>query len=122
LSLKISCFFGCRSNDLDFIYKEELLGYERDGVLKLFLAFSRAQQQKIYVQHKILEKKEEIWESIHNKKGCFYICGDAKAMAKDVVQALKNLIMEKLEKTEEEANQYIIELQKEGRYFTDIWF
>jgi len=107
---------------LDFIYKDELLNWQNIGLLSLSLAFSREQAAKVYVQHRLLEKKEEVWDLLHNKKGHLYICGDAKVMAKDVQTALKNIILEKIAKTEEEANNYIADLQKEGRYATDVWF
>jgi len=107
---------------LIFIYKDELLEWEKSGLLTLSLAFSRDQPEKVYVQHKIIERKDDLWELLHNKKAWFYICGDARAMAKDVQQALRDIIKEKEGKTEEEAAAYIADLQKDGRYFTDIWF
>ena len=68
-------FFGCRHRDEDFLYQEELEGYERDGVVTgLHVAFSRDQPQKVYVQDRLLENAATIWSLISNQ-GCFYVCG-----------------------------------------------
>jgi len=115
-------FFGCRSAKVDFIYERELRQAENDGCLKLFLAFSRDQAQKMYVQHQITAVADLIWSVLFEQGGIFYVCGDARAMAKEVYQALQSIVVQKANKTEEEANQLLTDLQKSGKYLTDIWF
>ncbi len=68
-------FFGCRKKSEDYIYEEELEGYKTEGVLSgLHLAFSRDQQQKVYVQHLLQEQGKEIYQLLE-KQGFFYVCG-----------------------------------------------
>jgi len=115
-------FFGCRSRYIDFIYEEELKKTESEGVLRLFVAFSRDQSKKVYVQHKMQEKSALLWDIIHAQKGYCYICGDARAMAKDVHQRLVNVMMEYGKLSTEDAEKYISDLKSSGRYLTDVWF
>ena len=68
-------FFGCRHRDQDYIYQDELELYHDDGVLsQLHVAFSRDQQEKVYVQHLLRRAGPEVW-AILEKQGYFYICG-----------------------------------------------
>ena len=68
-------YFGCRRQDEDFIYEDELNKYAEEGVLsKLYVAFSRDQAQKVYVQNLMAEHGEEIW-NILDQKGHVYVCG-----------------------------------------------
>jgi len=115
-------FFGCRHPNIDFIYKDELLAMHNDGLIQLYAAFSRETANKVYVQHKMSEAKKAIWEALSDKGGFFYICGDARQMAKDVHQTLQQIIMECGGKTSEEAEKFIENLQKTNRYLTDVWF
>lgn len=113
-------FFGCRARDIDFLYADELEGHVNDGSLtKLVTAFSREQDEKVYVQHRLLEMKEEIWPLL--QKGYIYVCGDAKYMAKDVHKALRAIVVEAGGKTQKEAEQFITSLQTNGRYQQDVW-
>ena len=81
-------FFGEQHRATDFLYGDELLEYQRKGKLhRLDLAFSRDQSHKIYVQHRMLEQAKELWSWLQNG-AYFYVCGDARHMAKDVHQAL----------------------------------
>lgn len=68
-------FFGCRSANIDFIYGDELQQAQKDGLLNLFLAFSRDQQDKVYVQHKMRDYADGIWAALNDKNGYFYVCG-----------------------------------------------
>lgn len=68
-------YFGCRKKDEDFIYREELEQYVQNGTLTLKTAFSRDQQEKIYVTHLIEQDADLIWKVIGEQKGHFYICG-----------------------------------------------
>jgi len=116
-------FFGCRHPDKDYIYREELEQYAVEGVItKLIVAFSRSQERKVYVQHKLMEEgtQDYIWQLLQ-QGACFYVCGDARLMARDVSDALLNLVMTKGEKSRPEAQKYIDDLQKEQRYLSDVW-
>lgn len=113
-------FFGEQHAASDFFYKEEFDSYLADGTLtKLTTAFSRDQAEKIYVQHRILENAAELFEWFE-KGAIFYICGDAKNMAKDVDAAL-HAVVEKAGKTPEEAKEYIDALKKAKRYRKDVY-
>jgi NADPH-ferrihemoprotein reductase len=116
-------FFGCRHREHDYIYREELEAAHTDVVINnLQLAFSRDQGDKVYVQHRVSEQKEEIWNILNDpKKGIVYICGDAKYMAKDVEAALVRIVQEKGNMAEKDALIYIEELSKQGRYLKDVW-
>ena len=82
-------FFGCRSKDHDFIYREELEGFERSGALtSLRVAFSREGAEKVYVQHLLAKEAAEVARLIVKEKASVYVCGDARAMARDVHAAL----------------------------------
>ena len=90
-------------------------------VSHLSVAFSREGKEKEYVQHKMEAMGEQIYELLQ-KGAYFYICGDARAMAKDVRQTLKNILQKYGNKTEDEAESWLVNLQKEGKYLSDTWF
>ncbi|KAL8614018.1 hypothetical protein ACOMHN_023253 [Nucella lapillus] len=114
-------YFGCRRKVDDFIYEDELQEYCQSGSLtKLYTAFSRDQQHKVYVQHLLEENKEETWNVLENH-GHVYLCGDARNMAKDVLATLERIIMEKGNMDKTKAEEYIKNLQSKGRYSADVW-
>jgi len=88
----------------------------------LQMAFSREQGNKVYVQNRILENKELVWELLKDKSGYIYVCGDARQMAKAVHAALHSIVCEYGKMNEQQANAFIEELQKSGRYLQDVWF
>ncbi|KAN0033912.1 hypothetical protein ACTFIV_000391 [Dictyostelium citrinum] len=115
-------FFGCRSDTVDYIYREELEQYHQSSVLgDLIVAFSRKTSQKIYVQNKLLEHKEKVWELL-NKGAYFYVCGDGRNMSKAVQQALLSIIKEFGSKDDNSAQQFIDDMSAHGRYLQDVWF
>lgn len=114
-------FFGNPSFTQDFLYQTEWQGYKKSGLLtRLTLAFSRDQEQKIYVQHRLAEHGEEVYKWLE-KGAHFYVCGDATHMAKDVEQALIDLVAKYGKKSEEEAKQYVVALRKAKRYQKDVY-
>ncbi len=114
-------FFGDRSQNTDYLYGNEWESYQKEGILnELDLAWSRDQQEKVYVQHKMLEKKAELWSWLQNG-AVFYVCGDASRMAKDVDQALRTVVQDEGSMNEEEAATWIKALQKERRYLKDVY-
>ncbi len=114
-------FFGDRSQKTDYLYSDEWESYQKIGILhELDLAWSRDQAEKVYVQHKMLEKKAELWNWLQDG-AVFYVCGDASRMAKDVDQALRTIAQEQGSMSEEEAGVWIKGLQKERRYLKDVY-
>jgi sulfite reductase (NADPH) flavoprotein alpha-component len=114
-------FFGDQKAATDFLYREELEAWQKEGVLhKLSTAFSRDQSEKIYVQHRMLEAAEELYAWLE-QGGYFYICGDASRMAKDVDAALHQVVEKAGGKSLEEAAAYVEELKKSKRYRKDVY-
>jgi len=115
-------FFGAQREKCDYAYKEDWDEFKRDGTLtRLDCAWSRDQAHKIYVQHKMLDNAAEIWKWIDGEDGQFFVCGDAKRMAKDVDAALRKIIQEQGGKSVEEANQYVEKLKNDKRYKRDVY-
>ncbi|WML45883.1 sulfite reductase subunit alpha [Neobacillus sp. PS3-40] len=114
-------FFGDQHAASDFLYQDEFEKYQKDGVLtKIDTAFSRDTEQKVYVQHKILENSKELFEWLENG-AYFYICGDKDRMAKDVNSALTEVIEKEGGMTLEAAEAYLKDMQKQGRYQRDVY-
>ncbi|GAB4193645.1 MAG: hypothetical protein Tsb0015_16460 [Simkaniaceae bacterium] len=113
-------FFGERNKKYDFFYEEFFQNCVQKGKLQLDLAFSRDQENKIYVQHRMLEKGAELCRWLEN--GAYvYICGDARHMAKDVNAALLEIISLHKNLSEENAKDYIKNLRKEKRLLMDVY-
>jgi sulfite reductase (NADPH) flavoprotein alpha-component len=114
-------FFGDRSQKTDYLYENEWESYHNDGILNdLDLAWSRDQEKKVYVQHKMLEKKAQLWSWLQDG-AIFYVCGDASRMAKDVDQALRTIAQEEGAMSEEDAGAWVKSLLKERRYLKDVY-
>jgi sulfite reductase (NADPH) flavoprotein alpha-component len=116
-------FFGEQHRATDFLYGEEWLKYQHQGKLhRLDLAFSRDQENKIYVQHRMLEQAKELWSWLQNG-AYFYVCGDAKRMAKDVHQALIRIAQKEGGLSAEAAADYVnVTLMKnQRRYLRDVY-
>jgi len=115
-------FFGAQREKCDYAYKEDWEKFSSDGILtKLDCAWSRDQAHKIYVQHKMLEHSAEIWKWIDNEGAQFFVCGDARRMAKDVDAALRRIVQEQGGKSVEEANAYVEQLKTDKRYKRDVY-
>ncbi|KAA0548989.1 sulfite reductase subunit alpha [Bacillus sp. BGMRC 2118] len=114
-------FFGDQRSTTDFLYEEELKQYVNDGVLaNLDVAFSRDSDQKVYVQHKMIEKSTELFKWIDNG-AYFYVCGDKEHMAKDVHETLLTIIAKEGNMSAEEAENYLTAMQKSKRYQRDVY-
>ncbi len=114
-------FFGDQKKSIDFLYAQELETMQRDGFLtRLDLAFSRDQEEKIYVQDRMLENGAELFTWLE-EGAHFYVCGDAKRMAKDVDVALHRIIAQEGGRSEEEAREYVEMLKREKRYGRDVY-
>ncbi|MDK2598095.1 assimilatory sulfite reductase (NADPH) flavoprotein subunit [Pseudoalteromonas obscura] len=114
-------FFGNPHFTQDFLYQVEIQGYVKSGLLnRVDLAFSRDQAEKIYVQDRLREKGEEVFAWLE-KGAHFYVCGDATRMAKDVHQALLDIVKTHGGKDDEQAEQYLKELRSANRYQKDVY-
>ncbi len=114
-------FFGNPHRETDFLYEEEFVSMQKDGILThLDLAFSRDQEEKIYVQHQMELRGVELWQWLE-AGASFYVCGDASRMAKDVDACLHRIVEKHGGKTEDEAKNYIKALKKEKRYQRDVY-
>ena len=113
--------FGDQRRSSDFLYEDQILGWCRDGLLsRLDLAFSRDQEEKIYVQTRMLESAKELWAWLEDGAH-FYVCGDASRMAKDVDQALHTIIERSGGRGVDEAKAYVAKLKSDKRYQRDVY-
>lgn len=114
-------FFGNPHFNTDFLYQVEIQNFLKAGVLtKVDLAFSRDSEEKVYVQHKLLEQAAEVWQWLE-QGAYFYVCGDMHRMAKDVEEALLRISQEQGGLDEEGAKQYLKQLKLDNRYQRDIY-
>jgi len=114
-------FFGDRNAATDFIYRDEIEAMQAEGVLtRLDLAFSRDQAEKIYVQDRMRQHGAELFAWLE-QGGYFFVCGDAYRMAKDVDQALHDVIRSHGKLSEAEAIDYVNHLKKTKRYVRDVY-
>jgi sulfite reductase (NADPH) flavoprotein alpha-component len=114
-------FFGNPNYTQDFLYQLEWQGWVKEGTLdKVSLAFSRDQKDKIYVQHRLLENGAEVFAWLE-QGAHLYVCGDATHMAKDVHDALLQIIATHGKKSPEQATAYLNDLRKNKRYQKDVY-
>ena len=114
-------FFGNPHFTQDFLYQVEIQGYLKSGLLsKVDVAFSRDQAQKVYVQDKLRQNSKQVFEWLE-AGAHLYICGDANRMAKDVHNALVDIISENTGKSFEDADQYLKDLRSANRYQKDVY-
>jgi len=114
-------FFGSQREKSDFFYKEDFDKFLADGILtRLDTAFSRDQAHKIYVQDRMMGASGELWKWLE-EGAHFYVCGDARRMAKDVDAALRQIVQQESGKNAEQANEYVEKLKSEKRYKRDVY-
>ncbi len=114
-------FFGAQKSATDYFYREELAALQGSGCLtRLDLAFSRDQAEKIYVQTRMQQNAAELWRWLE-EGAHFYVCGDAKRMAKDVDDTLHAVVREAGGRTEDGAKEYVAAMKKEKRYQRDVY-
>jgi sulfite reductase (NADPH) flavoprotein alpha-component len=115
-------FFGAQREKCDYAYKEDFDRFQRDGILaRIDCAWSRDQAHKVYVQHKLLENAAEIWKWLDSEGAQFFVCGDARRMAKDVDAALRKIVQEHGGQSVGEANEYVEKLKSDKRYKRDVY-
>lgn len=114
-------FFGDQHFSYDYLYQLEWLDYLESGVLsEIGLAFSRDQKTKVYVQDRMRERGADLFRWIE-EGAHLYVCGDASRMAKDVQQALIDIIAQHGKKTPEDAKAYLEAMRKAKRYQRDVY-
>jgi len=113
-------FFGERHSASDYFYQDFWDSLTAQGKLRINVAFSRDQDYKIYVQHRMLEHGKELFEWLQHG-AFFYVCGDAKQMARDVEAALLQIIQEHGKMTEADAKLYLKKMRTDKRYLRDIY-
>jgi len=114
-------FYGDQHFSTDFLYQTEWQRWLKDGVLtKMDVAFSRDAEEKVYVQHRMLEHSKELYQWLQ-EGAVIYICGDEKRMAHDVHAALATILEQEGGLTPEQAAEYLTRLQQEKRYQRDVY-
>lgn len=113
-------FFGEWHRAHNYFYEEYWEDLAKKDLLKLSLAFSRDQDHKIYVQHRMREEGAELFNWLQ-KGAVLYVCGDAHHMAKDVDAALLEIVQEHGKLPEEDAKNYIKDLRHNKRYLRDVY-
>ena len=113
-------FFGEQRRATDFFYEDQLTGYERDGFLRLDVAFSRDQAHKIYVQHRMREHGQDVWAWLEEGAEVF-VCGDKERMAADVDRELHSIVETHGQRPPDAAREYVEMLRKTKRYKRDVY-
>jgi sulfite reductase (NADPH) flavoprotein alpha-component len=114
-------FFGDRNFTHDFLYQLEWQEWLKDGVLtRLDVAFSRDQPEKVYVQQRMWERRAELFAWLEDGAH-FYVCGDEKAMARDVHATLAAIVADRSGRAPDAAESYLTDLKKQRRYQRDVY-
>ncbi|MCA0318117.1 MAG: cytochrome P450 [Proteobacteria bacterium] len=113
-------FFGCRHPDQDYIYREELEGFARDGIADLHVAFSRHNGSRTYVQDLVKAEAAKLWPMIE-AGATIFVCGDGSRMEPDVKRTLVGIYCDEKDVSLEEGEAWIERMGREGRYVLDVW-
>ena len=114
-------FFGDQHFVTDFLYQTEWQNWIKDGVLtKMDVAFSRDTEQKVYVQHRMLEHSKELFQWLE-EGAHLYVCGDKDRMARDVQNTLIDIIEKEGNLSREQAEEYVSNLRNNKRYLRDVY-
>ncbi|MCT3945730.1 flavodoxin domain-containing protein [Elizabethkingia anophelis] len=114
-------FFGDRNFVSDFLYQSEFQDFLKTGALtNLDLAFSRDTAEKVYVQHRLQQKSLEVFQWLEGGASV-YVCGAKEPMSKDVEETLLHIIQHEGKRNEDEAKNYLEELELSGRYAKDVY-
>jgi sulfite reductase (NADPH) flavoprotein alpha-component len=114
-------FFGDRQFTHDFLYQLEWQEAVEEGSLtRMDVAFSRDQPEKVYVQHRLWERRADLWSWLQ-EGAVLYLCGDATSMAKDVDATLRNIAADQGGLTDDKAAAWLEELTRERRFRKDVY-
>lgn len=119
-------FFGCRKESADFYYRTELEGYTawdqgKGRGLRLVTAFSRDQDAKVYVTHRIKEHGAALWALLAQGNASVFVAGSAKRMPTDVMDAIRGLAVAHGGLGEAEATRFVDGLVRARRYCVESW-
>jgi sulfite reductase (NADPH) flavoprotein alpha-component len=113
--------FGNPHRETDFLFEDELTAWHQGGLLtRLDTAFSRDQEHKVYVQHRLLENAAALWAWLEDGAH-LYVCGDAERMASDVDRGLAYIVAKEGRMARAAAKAYLARLASEGRYQRDVY-
>lgn len=119
---EIWLFYGCRYQNKDYLFKEEIDEYIKKGIIsKINLAFSREGEEKNYVQKEIGRNAEEFINWIQEKEALVYVCGDPKTTLPDVKTAIVDILIEHCDVSCINADYYFEEMEFDGRFLVDTW-
>jgi sulfite reductase (NADPH) flavoprotein alpha-component len=113
-------FFGEQRRATDFFYEKEWSAYVRDGFLRMDVAFSRDQAEKVYVQHRMREHARDLWAWLEDGAE-FFVCGDKERMAADVDRELHQIAETVGGRTPDQAREYVDDLRRTKRYKRDVY-
>lgn len=113
-------FFGCRHPDQDYIYRDELAAFARDGITELHVAFSRQGASKQYVQDQMRAQRARVW-ALLQQGAVMYVCGDASRMEPDVRATIVAIAVECGGMTDVAARAFLDQLVADRRYLVDVW-
>jgi cytochrome P450/NADPH-cytochrome P450 reductase len=113
-------FFGCRHPEQDYLYADELKVFADDGITELFVAFSRGDGPKAYVQHLLAGQKDRVWELIE-QGAVIFVCGDGSKMEPDVKATLVQIHRDCTGADADSGAQWIADLGAKNRYVLDVW-
>lgn len=114
-------YFGCKKRNLDFIYADELAAFEKDGTLtKMHLAFSREQEEKVYVQHLLAKNAKDTWNLIDKGGAYIYVCGGVR-MGHDVSEALRKIVGHGGDLNTTDSKKYLEQMASSGRFVQELW-
>lgn len=115
-------FFGCRKSTEDFMYESEWAEYKKalGDKFEMITAFSREGNKKVYVQHRLKERAEEVNELL-KQKAFFYVCGDAANMAREVNTVLAQIIAEGRGVSEQKGEEVVKHMRAANQYQEDVW-
>lgn len=114
-------FFGCRSQTVDYFYKDEWQDLQQQMPLTVHPAFSRDQGHKVYVQDLIQQNSQSVYRLLHDGGGLVYVCGSSGKMPQAVRAALVDIFRERGAMDRKDAEGYLEAMEKEGRYKQETW-
>jgi len=115
-------YFGCKKEELDYIYRDELEAYHNDGTLNnLYVAFSRKNpNKKEYVQHLLKQNGASTYDLLVEQGAYVFVCGGVK-MGHDVTETLKDILVSEGSMSQEKASDYLSNLSSQGRFVQELW-
>ncbi|KRY19819.1 NADPH-dependent diflavin oxidoreductase 1 [Trichinella patagoniensis] len=114
-------FFGCRHRLKDYLFEKEFETMAKSGHIRLYTAFSRDQKEKIYVQHLLRQQAPTIYKLLTEKDAIVYICGNANSMPTQVIETLKQILVEEGSMSEEKADAYLKKMVTSKQLQQEVW-